>query len=114
VRKDAAGLERLLVPDFVGAVPTGELFRRDAYIAYHCRPGEGLISIQPAPGASPVIRVLDGRFAVVNRRVAVERRGADGRVQALVVQRLEVLTLRDGGWKIASGQGTSVGPLPPR
>jgi ketosteroid isomerase-like protein len=114
VRKDAAGLARLLVEDFVGVVPTGAWFRRDDYIAYHCRPGEGLASVELAPGTSPVVRVVEGRFAVVNRRAAVRRKAADGREQAFAVQRIEVLALRDGRWRLVSGQGTPVGALPPR
>ena len=113
VRKDAVGLARLLVEDFVGAIPTGEWFGRDAYVAYHCRPNEGLTSIEIAPGTTPIVRVLDDRFAVVNRRVSVTRRTPDGREQAFAVQRIEVLS-RDGGrWHIVSGQGTAAGPLPP-
>jgi ketosteroid isomerase-like protein len=114
VRKDAAGLGRLLAEDFVGAIPTGEWFRREAYVAYHCRPDEGLTSIEIAPGTTPIVRVLDDRFAVVNRRVRVTRKAPDGREQAFAVQRIEVLS-RDGDrWRIVSGQGTSAGPLPPR
>src|SRR5512136_40279 len=67
VRKDSAGLRRMLVEDFVGAIPTGEWFRRDDYVAYHCRPDEGLTSIEIAPGTTPIVRVLDTRFAVVHR-----------------------------------------------
>jgi len=114
VAKDAAALDRLLSEDFVGAVPTGEAFGKAAYIAYHCRPDEGLTSVEIAPGTTPTVRVLDGRFAVVNRRVAVRRRGSDARPQAFGVQRIEVLALRDGAWRVLAGQGTAAGPLPPR
>jgi hypothetical protein len=114
VRKDAAGLRGLLVEDFVGAIPTGEWFRRDDYVAYHCRPDEGLTSIEIAPGTTPIVRVLDDRFAVVHRRVSVTRRTSEGREQAFAVQRIEVLS-RDGGrWRFVSGQGTAAGPLSPR
>jgi hypothetical protein len=114
VAKDAAGLARLLSDGFVGAIPTGEAFGKAAYIAYHCRPDEGLTSVEIAPGTSPTVRVLDGRFAVVNRRAAVRRRAPDGREQAFAVQRIEVLALQDGAWRVLAGQGTAAGPLPPR
>jgi hypothetical protein len=114
VAKDAAGLARLLSDGFVGAIPTGEAFGKAAYIAYHCRPDEGLTSVETAPGTSPTVRVLDGRFAVVNRRAAVRRRAPDGREQAFAVQRIEVLALQDGAWRVLAGQGTAAGPLPPR
>jgi hypothetical protein len=114
VAKDAAALDRLLSEDFVGAIPTGEAFGKAAYIAHHCRPDEGLTSVEIAPGTTPTVRVLDGRFAVVNRRVAVRRRASDARQQAFGVQRIEVLALRDGAWRVLAGQGTAAGPLPPR
>jgi hypothetical protein len=110
VAKDAAALEALLLPDFVGAVPTGAAFDKPAYVAYHTKPDEGLVSIEPLAGHAPVVRVFDDRFAVVNRRLAVQRRLPDGRVDAISVQRVEALVLRDGRWRIATGQGTRVQP----
>jgi hypothetical protein len=79
--KDASALRALLEPDFVGTVPSGVALDHDAYIAFHTRADEGLVSIEPAAGTAPTVRVLDGRFAVVNRRVAVRagcRDRADG------------------------------------
>jgi hypothetical protein len=52
--------------------------------------------------------VYEGRFAVVNRRVAVRRADAAGKVEAFEVQRIEVLRLADGHWRLVSGQGTRV------
>ncbi len=114
VRKDAAALDQLLLDDFVGTIPTGDCFSKAPYIAFHCRSGEGLTAIEPAPGAVPSVRILRGHLAVVNRRVAVQRRTSTGQTQAFEVQRIEVLMIRDGAWKFVSGQGTAVGPLPPR
>ena len=106
--KDAPVLAALLVPDFVGTVPSGVALARDAYIAFHTRADEGLVSIEPAAGTAPTARVLDGRFAVVNRRVAVRRADPAGKIDAFEVQRIEVLRLDDGRWRIVSGQGTRV------
>jgi len=114
VAKDAAALGDLLVPDFVGAVPTGASYAKGEYIAFHTQPDEGLVAIEPAPSSEPAVRVFDGRFAVVNRRLAVRRRAPDGSIEAFGVQRSEALVLRDGRWRIASGQGTRVQPPPPR
>lgn len=108
VNKDAGGMRALLLADFMGAVPTGRAFRRDEYIAFHCRPGEGLVSIEPDAAFEPVVRVFDGRFAVVNRRVDVRSRLPDGREVPKVVQRIEALVRVDGRWRLASGQGTAV------
>ncbi len=110
VAKDARALGALLLPDFVGAVPTGAAFTKDAYIAFHTRASEGLVAIRPADGIEPTVRVFDGRFAVVNRRLAVRRADPAGQVVAFEVQRIEVLRLQDGRWGIASGQGTRVTP----
>ena len=106
--KDASALGELLEPDFIGTVPSGVALVRDAYVAFHTRADEGLVSIEPAAGTEPTVRVLDGRFAVVNRRVAVRRADAAGRIDAFEVQRIEVLRLDDGRWRIVSGQGTRV------
>jgi hypothetical protein len=114
VAKDAAGLRSLLLDDFVGAVPAGTAFRRDEYVAYHCRPGEGLLSVELDPAVAPIVRVRDGRFAVVNRRVLVRRRLPDGGEIPLVVQRIEVLVREGGAWRLAAGQGTAVQPPPGR
>jgi hypothetical protein len=45
---------------------------------------------------------------VVNRRVAVRRADPAGKIDAFEVQRIEVLRLDDGRWRIVSGQGTRV------
>jgi hypothetical protein len=112
VAKDAAALDALLLPDFVGAVPTGASFAKADYVAYHTRAGEGLVSIEPIAEHPPGVRVFEGRFAVVNRRLAAQRRLPDGSVDSFQVQRIEALVLRDGRWRIASGQGTRVQPPP--
>jgi uncharacterized protein (TIGR02246 family) len=108
VAKDAAALGALLEPDFVGTVPSGVALARDAYIAFHTRANEGLVAIEPAAGTEPTVRLLDGRFAVVNRRVAVRRADSAGKVEAFEVQRIEVLRLDDGRWRMVAGQGTRV------
>jgi Domain of unknown function (DUF4440) len=108
VAKDAPALGALLEPDFVGTVPSGVALARDAYIAFHTRAGEGLVAIEPAAGTEPTVRVLDGHFAVVNRRVAVRRADPAGRIEGFEVQRIEVLRLDDGRWRMVAGQGTRV------
>ena len=108
VAKDAAALGALLEPDFVGTVPSGVALTRDAYIAFHTRANEGLVAIEPAAGTEPTVRLLDGRFAVVNRRVAVRRADSTGKVEAFEVQRIEVLRLDEGRWRLVAGQGTRV------
>jgi hypothetical protein len=108
VAKDVPALGALLEPDFVGTVPSGVALAKDAYIAFHTRPNEGLLSIEAAAGTEPKVRLIDGRFAVVNRRVAVRRADPTGKVEAFEVQRIEVLRLDDGRWRIVSGQGTRV------
>jgi len=110
IAKDATALSTLLQPDFIGAVPTGAVFAKDAYISFHTRATDGLIAIQSADGIEPTVRVYDGRFAVVNRRLAVRRAEQGGQVAKYEVQRIEVLRLHDGRWRIASGQGTRVNP----
>jgi hypothetical protein len=108
VAKDAPTLEALLEPHFVGTVPSGVALARDAYIAFHTRPQEGLVAIQSAAGTEPLVRVYEDRFAVVNRRVAIRRTDATGKVEAFEVQRIEVLRHTDSRWRIVSGQGTRV------
>lgn len=108
VAKDAPALGALLEPDFVGTVPSGVALARDAYIAFHTRANEGLVAIEPAAGTEPTVRVLDGRFAVVNRRVAVRRADAAGKAEGFEVQRIEVLRFDDGRWRLVAGQGTRV------
>jgi hypothetical protein len=108
VAKDAPTLDALLEPDFVGTVPSGVALAKDAYIAFHTRPQEGLVAIQTAAGTEPLVRVHEDRFAIVNRRVAVRRADATGKVEAFEVQRIEVLRHTDGRWRIVSGQGTRV------
>ena len=66
------------------------------------------MAIEPAAGSEPTVRVFDGRFAVVNRRVAVRRADPAGKIEAFEVQRIEVLRFDDSRWEIASGQGTRV------
>ena len=94
--------------DFVGTVPSGVALARDAYIAFHTRANEGLVAIEPAAGTEPTVRVLDGRFAVVNRRVAVRRADPAGKAEGFEVQRIEVLRFDDGRWRLVAGQGTRV------
>lgn len=106
--KDVSALGGLLEPDFVGTVPSGVALAKDAYIAFHTRADEGLVSIEPAAGTTPTVRVIDGRFAVVNRRVAVRRADLAGKIDAFEVQRIEVLRLDAGRWRLVSGQGTRV------
>ena len=108
VAKDAPALGALLEPDFVGTVPSGVALARDAYIAFHTRANEGLVAIEPAAGTEPTVRVLDGRFAVVNRRVAVRRADPAGKAEGFEVQRIEVLRFDDGRWRLVAGQGTRV------
>jgi hypothetical protein len=108
VAKDVPALGALLEPDFVGTVPSGVALAKDAYIAFHTRPDEGLLSIEAAAGTAPTVRVLDDRFAVVNRRVAVRRADPAGKVEAFEVQRIEVLRRTDSRWRMVSGQGTRV------
>jgi hypothetical protein len=108
VAKDVPALGALLEPDFVGTVPSGVALARDAYIAFHTRPQEGLVAIEAAAGTEPTVRVFDGCFAVVNRRVAVRRAGSTGKIEAFEVQRIEVLRCTDGHWRLVSGQGTRV------
>ena len=108
VAKDAAALGALLEPDFVGTVPSGVALTRDAYIAFHTRANEGLVAIEPAAGTEATVRLLDGRSAVVNRRVAVRRADSAGKVEAFEVQRIEVLHLNEGRWRLVAGQGTRV------
>jgi hypothetical protein len=108
VAKDVAALSALLETDFVGTVPSGVALAKDAYIAFHTRPHEGLVSIETAAGTEPQLRLYDGRFAVVNRRVEVRRADAAGKVEGFEVQRIEVLRLADGRWRLVSGQGTRV------
>ena len=108
VAKDAAALGALLEPDFVGTVPSGVALARNAYIAFHTRANEGLVAIELAAGTEPTVRLLDGRFAVVNRRVAVRRADSAGKVEAFEVQRIEVLHLDEGRWRLVAGQGTRV------
>lgn len=108
VAKDAPALGALLEPDFVGTVPSGVALARDAYVAFHTRASEGLVAIEPAAGTEPTVRVLDGRFAVVNRRVAVRRADPAGKVEGFEVQRIEVLRLHDDHWLLVAGQGTRV------
>lgn len=108
VAKDVPALHALLEPDFVGTVPSGVALARDAYVAFHTRPQEGLVAIETAAGTKPKLRVYEGRFAVVSRRVAVRRADGAGRIDAFEVQRIEVLRLADGRWRLVSGQGTRV------
>jgi hypothetical protein len=106
--KNVSALRALLEPDFVGTVPSGVALDQDAYIAFHTRADEGLVSIEPAAGTEPTVRVLDGLFAVVNRTVAVRRADPAGKIDAFEVQRIEVLRLDGGRWRLMSGQGTRV------
>jgi hypothetical protein len=110
VAKDAAALDALLLPDFVGAVPTGASFAKPDYIAFHTQPDEGLAAVEPIASQPATVRVFEGRFAVTNRRLAARVRAPDGSIDAFEVQRIEALVLLDGRWRIASGQGTRVQP----
>lgn len=108
VAKHVPALDALLDPGFVGTVSSGAALGRDAYIAFHTRPHEGLQTIETAAGTEPTVRLFDDRFAVVNRRVAVRRVDSAGKVEAFEVQRIEVLRRANGHWRMVSGQGTRV------
>lgn len=106
VAKDSIRLGTLLTDDFIGAVPTGQTYKRLAYIQFHCRPHVGLLSIKEKPETAN-IRIY-GNTAIVNRRVEVVRAGQDGSSKELTVQRIEVCVLQNGKWYVAAGQGTEV------
>ena len=106
VKKDSVKLGTLLTDDFIGAVPTGQSYKREAYIKFHCRPHVGLASIKEKPDMAN-IRIY-GNTAIVNRRVEVVRVGPDGSAKELSVQRIEVCVLLNGKWYVASGQGTEI------
>ena len=110
--KDASAILDLLDTDFVGVVPSGLTLARGAYVVFHTRPDEGLVSIEPAAGEPVAVRLFDGGFAVVNRRASVRRANGSGQVEAFDVQRIEVLRLDAGRWRIVSGQGTRVMQTP--
>ena len=107
VAKDAAALGEILTEDFVGAIPSGRQFSKNEYIEHHCRPGVGLTAIADGDRSAATVRVF-GEVAVVNRRVHVRLRTPDGSEREIEVQRIEVCVKDDGGWRVASGQGTEV------
>lgn len=109
VAKDALALDRLLTDDFVGAIPSGAAFSKAEYIAHHCRPGVGLVTLDSSKHPPATIRVF-GDTAVVNRRVHARLRFPDGAERQFDVQRIEVFVRADGAWALASGQGTEVNP----
>ncbi len=40
--KDSNKLKQILTANFVGVIPTGEMFTKNNYINYHTKPGVGL------------------------------------------------------------------------
>ncbi|HEV7735850.1 MAG TPA: nuclear transport factor 2 family protein [Chlamydiales bacterium] len=107
VEKNAETLERLLSADFIGAAPTGQSFKKDAYIQHHCKPGFGIMALTEEDLDAAAIRCY-GNTAVVNRRVHSQFKLPTGNVLEYDVQRLEVLLKSNDEWKLISGQGTQV------
>ena len=107
VEKDSVQLKALLVNDFIGAIPTGRSFTKDAYIRHHCQPGMGLMNLNAGDMSTASIRIYNNT-AIINRSVSVKRKEPSGTVVDVVVQRIEVFLKENGTWKIAAGQGTQV------
>lgn len=107
VEKDAAILESSLSTDFMGGTPTGALFPKAAYIAHHCKPGFGIMSLTEEDVSAATIRFFDNT-AVVNRRVRSQFKLPTGVVLEYDVQRIEVLTEKNNEWQLVGGQGTQV------
>lgn len=107
LKKESEQIKALLTRDFIGTVPTGESFTRAQYIQFHCKPDEGLISIEENPKGMVSVR-LYGNTAVVNRRLNVTKKNKQGLLRNFDVQRTEVLVQLKGVWYLATGQGTEV------
>ena len=114
VKKDAAAFEQLLSGDFIGAIPTGESFTKDAYIHHHCRPGIGIMALTGQDINTSSIQFY-GNTAIINRRVHSQFKLPVGNIIEYDVQRIEVFVKSEGEWKLVSGQGTIVNlPNQPR
>jgi hypothetical protein len=107
VAKDSVLLNEILTEDFIGAVPTGMSYSKRNYIRFHCQPKGGLVSIKSGEMQDATVRFY-GNTSIVNRKVAAQRKGPDGMMTDLVVQRIEVCIMEKGKWIIAAGQGTQV------
>jgi ketosteroid isomerase-like protein len=107
VQKDATALEGLVSSDFIGAAPTGQSFKKDAYIQHHCKPGFGIMALSEEGIDDAAFRFY-GDTAVVNRRAHSQFKLPTGNVVEYDVQRLEVLLKSDNQWQLVSGQGTQV------
>ena len=107
VQKNAAIFEELLMPDFIGATPTGAFFDKAGYITHHCNSNFGVVGLSEPNIEDASIRLYDNT-AVVNRRVHSHFKPPVGDVVEYDVQRIEVLVKVNGEWKMASGQGTQV------
>jgi hypothetical protein len=107
VAKDSLALNEILTDDFVGAVPTGMSYSKRNYIRFHCQAKGGLVSIKSGEMQDATIRFY-GNTSIINRRVAAQRKGPEGQVADLTVQRIEVCVKEKGKWIIAGGQGTQV------
>jgi hypothetical protein len=110
VEKNAQALESALSPDFIGAIPTGEVFKKTLYIDRHCRPGLGIIALSGEDITQAAIRFY-GNTAVINRRVHTQFKLPTGNVLDYDVQRTEVLVKENQVWQLVSGQGTRIIPI---
>ncbi|HEX5025093.1 MAG TPA: nuclear transport factor 2 family protein [Agriterribacter sp.] len=110
VQKDAAVFEKLLSADFVGAIPTGAYFKKEAYIHHHCNINFGVISLTEDHINASSIRLYNDT-AVVNRRVHAHFKLPAGNIIEYDVQRIEVLVKISDRWVMVSGQGTQVMPM---
>jgi hypothetical protein len=110
VQKDAKVFEQLLSPDFVGAIPTGAFFTKDAYIKHHCNNNFGVTALTEEDINSSTIRIYNNT-AVVNRRAHAHFKFPTGKMTEYDVQRIEVLVKTNNQWIMVSGQGTQVMPI---
>ena len=111
VQKDAAAMGQLLTEDFIGANPTGEWYTKNDYITFHCKPGAGIMALNEVDKNATAIRFYNDT-AVINRRVRSQFKLPTGDIMEYDVQRIEVVVKKNNEWKIASGQGTKVIPIP--
>ena len=111
VQKDAVTIDQLLTEDFIGANPAGESYTKDAYIAFHCKPGAGIVALKEKGANATAIRFYHDT-AVVNRRTHAQFKLPTGDIMEYDVQRIEVLVKKDKEWKVVSGQGTKIIPVP--
>ncbi|MFN2437821.1 MAG: nuclear transport factor 2 family protein [Chitinophagaceae bacterium] len=109
VKKDSGKLKQLLTEGFIGVVPSGEVFTKNNYISHHVKPGVGLMALTGHDINNATIRASP-TIAIVNRRVHAKVKTLDGVENEFDVQRIEVCIKENGGWLIASGQGTRVSP----